>query len=91
MGLQPERQAELPVHDQEYVPHDQECDRVRHHHRGQGADAGLGGIIASNLPVQAGTTPLPGDMGSEIRKILAGTGTVTGSGNRYLSITCPGP
>ena len=31
------------------------------------------------------------DRKAKIRKILAGTGTVSGSGNRYLSITCPGP
>ena len=58
---------------------------------GPGVDAGGGGKIATGLPVQAGVTPLPGDMGSEIRNILAGMGTVTGSGRRELSITCPAP
>lgn len=55
------------------------------------ADAAGGGKIATGLPLQAGVTPLPGDMGSEIRNILAGTGTVTGSGKRELSISCSLP
>jgi hypothetical protein len=58
---------------------------------GFGADAGSGGKIATGLQVKEGVTPLPGDMGSEMRKILAGTGTVSGSGKRELSITCSGP
>jgi hypothetical protein len=58
---------------------------------GYGADAGGGGMIATGLPVKAGVTILPGDMGSEIRNILAGAGTVSGSGKRELSVTCSAP
>ena len=58
---------------------------------GFGADAGSGGKIATGLQVKEGVTPLPGDMGSEMRKILAGQGTVSGSGKRELSISCTGP
>jgi len=55
------------------------------------AAGGGEGIIAENLPVKNGETPLPGDFASEMRSILAGSATVTGAGNRYLSISCSGP
>lgn len=54
------------------------------------AAGGSEGIIAENLPVKNGETPLPGDFASEMRSILAGSATVTGEGNRFLSISCSG-
>jgi len=55
------------------------------------AEAGGGGEVARDLPLNAGSNPLPGDMGSEIRAIMAGMGTVSGEGTRALSVTCEGP
>lgn len=55
------------------------------------SEAGGAGVIAEGLPVKAGDTPLPGDMADEIRAIMAGSGTVSGEGERVLSVTCAGP
>lgn len=54
-------------------------------------EAGGGGQVAKDLPLNEGENPIPGDMGSEIRAIMAGMGTVGGDGNRVLSVRCDGP
>lgn len=58
---------------------------------GQAAEASGGGKIATGLTVKAGDTLLPGDLGSEIRGILAGMGTVSVDGQRVFSVTCSTP
>lgn len=55
------------------------------------AEAGGGGQIAKDLPLNEGDNPIPGDMGSEIRTIMAGMGTVGGDGGRVLSVRCDTP
>ncbi|MDH3264075.1 MAG: hypothetical protein OEM24_08765 [Paracoccaceae bacterium] len=55
------------------------------------AEAGGAGNLAEGLPVKAGDNPLPGDMAEEMRALMAGAATVTGEGERVLSVTCEGP
>ncbi len=56
-----------------------------------GEGGGGGQIVSVPIPLKEGDNLIPGDMGGEIRAIMAGMGTVSGDGVRVLSVRCYAP